>query len=95
MSYRINKARKLQQDVLILEQEIKLNARVLEAAEAARSEKHIVDDLAAKDRKLKKKLEKVTKRFYAYADENLKISDLTKLNEEEVDDPFEDEDYFY
>lgn len=92
--YKINKAKKLQQDVLSLEQEIKLNARVLEAAEAARSEKHIIEDLAAKDRKLKKKLEKVTKRFYAYADDNLKISDLSKLNSLSEEEDLFDEDYY-
>lgn len=89
MSYRINKAKKLQQAILDLQHEVKLNDVALQAVTNARSGKHIIEELEAKDRKLRKKLEKATKRFYNYADENLKISDLSKLDGEEIEDPFD------
>lgn len=89
MSYRIEKAKKLQQDILNLQHEVKLNGRALEAVTDARSGKHIIEELEVKDRKLRKKLGKATKKFYKYADENLKISDLSKLDGEEIEDPFD------
>ena len=93
MSYRIEKAKKLQQEILNLQHEVKLSSRALEAVSNARSGKHIIEELESKDRKLRKKLEKATKKFYNYADENLKISDLSKLDGEENEDPF-NEDYY-
>lgn len=90
MSYRITKARKLQETILDIQQDLKLNAKALAAATDARSEKYIIHALVEKDNKLKRKLEKATKKFYKYADDNLKISDLSKLNGEEIEDPFDD-----
>ena len=90
MSYRIEKAKKLQQKILNLEHERKLNAKALEAVTNARSGNHIIEELEAKDRKLQNKLTTATRKFYKFADENLKISDLPKLNGEEVEDPFDD-----
>lgn len=49
MSYKIEKAKKLQQKISALQQEIKLNARALEAVSVAKSGKHIVSELQAKD----------------------------------------------
>lgn len=90
MLYRIEKARKLQQEILNLQHELKLNGIAINAVSNARSGKHIIEELKTKDKKLKKKLEKANKKFYSYADENLKISDLSKLNGEENEDPFDD-----
>lgn len=95
MSYRIDKANKLQQEIYNLEHELKLNDIAIQAVSNARSGKHIIEELETKDKKLRKKLEKATKKFYSYADENLKISDLQKLNgysEEEYQEPFDYED---
>ncbi|MDE6946313.1 MAG: hypothetical protein K2P14_03920 [Anaeroplasmataceae bacterium] len=96
MSYRIDKANKLQQKISSLQQEIKLNARALEAVSKAKSGKHIVSELQAKDAKLQKKLLKTSKQYYSYLDDNLKISDLSKLNKvsEEEEDPYDYEDYY-
>lgn len=96
MSYRIDKANKLQQKISSLQHEIKLNARALEAVSAAKSGKHIVSELQAKDAKLQKKLLKTSKQYYSYLDDNLKISDLSKLNRvsEEEEDPYDYEDYY-
>lgn len=97
MSYRIDKANKLQQKISSLQQEIKLNARALEAVAKAKSGKHIVSELQAKDAKLQKKLLKTSKQYYSYLDDNLKISDLSKLNrvsEENYQESY-DEDYYY
>lgn len=97
MSYKIEKARKLQQKISNLQHEIKLNARALEAVSAAKSGKHIVSELQAKDAKLQKKLLKTSKQYCNYLDDNLKISDLSKLNrvsEENYQESY-DEDYYY
>lgn len=97
MSYKIDKANKLQQKISNLQHEIKLNARALEAVSAAKSGKHIVSELQAKDAKLQKKLLKTSKQYYSYLDDNLKISDLSKLNrvsEENYQESY-DEDYYY
>ncbi len=98
MSYRIDKAKKIQQKISALQQEIKLNARALEAVSVAKSGKHIVSELQAKDAKLQKKLLKTNEQYQSYLDENLKISDLPKLNgypEEEYkeQDPYYDDYY--
>lgn len=98
MSYRIEKAKKLQQKISSLQHEIKLNARALEAVSVAKSGKHIVSELQAKDGKLQKKLIKTNKQYQSYLDDNLKISDLPKLNgypEEEYQeqDPYFDDYY--
>lgn len=93
--YHITQAKKLQDQILELQHDIKLNANAIQANKAAKSGKHIIEELEAKDKRLKKKLEKTTKKFYSYADENLKISDLNKLDgyPEEEEDPY-DEDYY-
>ncbi len=97
MSYKIDKAKKLQQKISSLQNEIKLNARALEAVSKANSGKHIVSELQAKDAKLQKKLLKTNKQYHSYLDENLKISDLPKLNgypeEYQEQDPYY-EDYY-
>ena len=98
MSYRIEKAKKLQQRISRLQNEIKLNARAIEAVSVAKSGKHIVSELQAKAEKLEKKLLKTNKQYYSYLDDNLKISDLPKLNgypEEEYQeqDPYYDDYY--
>ena len=92
--YHITQAKKLQDQILELQHDIKLNANAIRANKAAKSGKHIVEELEAKDKKLQKKLSKTTKKFYSYADANLKVSDLSKLNglPEEEEDPY-DEDY--
>ncbi len=97
MSYRIDKAKKIQQKISNLQREIKLNARALEAVSVAKSGKHIISELQAKDTKLQKKLLKANKQYYSYLDDNLKISDLPKLNgysEEEYQEPFDYGDYY-
>lgn len=92
--YYINQAQKLQNQILELEHEIKLNDTALQATKKAKSEKYIIEALEIKDKKLRKKHEKLTSKFYKYADNNLKISDLNKLNGRiEEEDPF-NEDYY-
>lgn len=92
--YYISQAQKLQNQIMELEHEIKLNDAALQATKKAKSEKYIIEALETKDKKLRKKHSKLTSKFYKYADDNLKISDLNKLNgciEEE--EPF-DEGYY-
>ena len=92
--YYINQAQKLQNQILELEHEIKLNDTALQATRKAKSEKYIIEALETKDKKLRKKHEKLTSKFYKYADDNLKISDLNKLNGRiEKEEPF-DEGYY-
>lgn len=93
MSYRIEKAKKLQKDITEFQEELRLNLQAIQAVTNAKSGKHIIEELEAKDRKLRKKLSKATKKFYSYADENIKISELSKLNDSE--DPFDYEEDYY
>lgn len=82
MSHKIDKAKRLLKDILVLRLEIKLNTGALQYLPARESKK------AAKRRfkRLQRKLEKATKRYRKYADENLKVSDLAKVYNKDSED---------
>lgn len=91
MSYRIDKAKRLRNSISNLEQAIELNARALQYAKASKASKSSIEEFAAKDARLKKQLEKASKKYSKYADENLKVSDLQKvyginINASDLDD---------
>lgn len=91
MSYRIKKAKKLQEKVIDLQQAITLNNKALNAAVAAAASKYIIEDFKNKEKKLQREFEKASRRFYNYADENIKISELKKISQYE--DELYEEDY--
>lgn len=82
MSHKIDKAKRLLKDILVLRLEIELNTGALQYLSARESKK------ASKRRfkRLQRKLEKATKRYRKYADENLKVSDLAKVYNKDSED---------
>lgn len=83
MSYRIQKAQKMQSKIMELQTKIKLNERALSAAISAGASKYIIEDFKNKEKKLQREHDKATKRFYNYADDNIKVSELKKLEDKE------------
>lgn len=83
MSYRIQKAQKMQSKIMELQTKIKLNERALSASIVAGASKYIIEDFQSKAKKLQREYEKASKRFFAYADDNIKVSELKKLEDKE------------
>lgn len=82
VSHKIDKAKRLLKNILVLRLEIELNTGALQYLPVRESKK------AAKRRfkRLQRKLEKATKRYRKYADENLKVSDLAKVYNKDSED---------
>lgn len=79
MSHKIDKAKRLLKDILVLRLEIELNTGALQYARASKAAKR-------RFKRLQRKLEKATKRYRKYADENLKVSDLAKVYNKDSED---------
>lgn len=86
MSHKIDKAKRLLEDISVMRQEIELNARALQYARASKASKRSIEEFSSKDTRLQRKLEKATKRYREYADENLKVSDLAKVYNKDSED---------
>ncbi len=87
MSYRIEKAKKMRSSIVELEKEIELNARALQYAKASNASKSCIQEFISKGARLRRQLDKISKKYKRYADDNLKISDLPViLGREDIED---------
>ncbi len=79
MSYRIEKAKKLFNKIKILEEQLELNTEALSSVTAANGSQSSIDEFTTKSSRLERQLLKAQKKFEKYADDNLKISDLSEV----------------
>ncbi len=79
MSYRIEKAKKLFNKIKILEEQLDLNTEALSSVTAANGSQSSIDEFSTKISRLEKKLLNAQRKWERYADDNLKISDLSEV----------------